>query len=74
MKIIKHNGELVPDGTTIDDLELKAGDSIEGWRYGNKSDLAVWEVACPTVSSRANTHTIISHGENDIYRRLDEKG
>ena len=72
MKIIKHNGELVPDGTTIDDLELKAGDSIEGWRYGNKSDLAVWDVKPP--AQNANTYTIISHGENDLYRRFDEKG
>ena len=72
MKIIKHNGELVPDGTTIDDLELKAGDSIEGWRYGNKSDLAIWDVAGPTVSSRANTCTIISLGLRDLYRRFDK--
>ena len=73
MKITKHNGEPVADGTTIDDLELKAGDSIEGWRYENQADLAIWDVTCPTVSSRANTHTIISHGGNDIYRRFDSK-
>ena len=72
MKITKHNGKPVQDGTTIDDLELKAGDSIEGCRYENQADLAIWDVKPP--AQNANTYTIISHGENDIYRRFDNKG